>query len=86
MHRDIKPENILWSKSNEEGILKIADFGFARMIEDANMTTFCGTPLFFAPEILSGEAYTEAVDYWSLGVITYILLSGRPPFESEDES
>jgi serine/threonine protein kinase len=55
------------------------------MIGDANMTTFCGTPLFFAPEILMGEAYNEGVDYWALGVITYILLSGKPPFESEDE-
>ena len=49
VHRDIKPENILWSKSNEEGVLKITDFGFARIIGDSNMTTFCGTPMFFAP-------------------------------------
>jgi serine/threonine-protein kinase ULK/ATG1 len=60
--------------------LKIADFGFARIIGDSNMTTFCGTPMFFAPEILNGKAYDAGVDYWSLGVITYILLSGRPPF------
>ena len=44
------------------------------------MTTFCGTPMFFAPEILNGKSYDAGVDYWSLGVITYILLSGRPPF------
>lgn len=80
VHRDIKvhvslwqPENILWSTKDGEAILKIADFGFAKISNDSLMTTACGTPMFIAPEILNGEPYTKAVDYWSLGVILYIL-------------
>lgn len=80
MHRDIKPENILWTTNDEEAVLKIADFGFAKMSAEQLMTTACGTPMYFAPEILLGVPYDNGVDYWSLGVITYILLSGKSPF------
>lgn len=66
-------------------MLKIADFGFAKLSAEQLMTTACGTPMFFSPEILEGKPYDNSVDFWSLGVITYILLSGKPPFEAEDE-
>jgi serine/threonine protein kinase len=47
------------------------------------MTTACGTPAYMAPEILLGHPYTSSVDYWSIGVILYLLLSGKLPFEGE---
>lgn len=88
----IKPENILWSTNDEEAILKIADFGFAKISNNTLMTTACGTPLFISPEILNGQPYDRAVDFWSLGIILYIMfffslcrLSGKSPFEAEDE-
>lgn len=67
-------------------MLKIADFGFAKLSTEQMMTTACGTPMYFSPEILEGKPYDNAVDYWSLGVITYILYPskevdsvGKPP-------
>ena len=54
--------------------IKIADFGLAKLLrDDSMMQTACGTPGYVAPEILEGKVYGEAVDIWSLGVITYIL-------------
>lgn len=69
----MQPENILWSTNDEEAVLKIADFGFAKISNDTLMTTACGTPLFISPEILNGQPYDRSVDFWSLGIITYIL-------------
>lgn len=69
----MKPENILWSTNDNDAILKIADFGFAKISYDSLLTTACGTPMYFSPEILSRKPYSKAVDIWSLGVITYIL-------------
>lgn len=80
VHRDIKvhlspfqPENILWSTKDEEAILKVADFGFAKISNDSLMTTACGTPMYISPEILNGQPYDRSVDFWSLGIILYIL-------------
>ena len=69
----IKPENILWTTKDEEAVLKIADFGVAKLSNQQIMMTACGTPMYFSPEILEGKPYDFAVDYWSLGVISYIL-------------
>jgi len=86
VHRDIKPENLLLS-SKEMGIssLKIADFGLARLLqEDSMASTTCGTPGYVAPEVLMQMPYGKECDYWSIGVVTFILLSGTPPFYEED--
>lgn len=83
VHRDLKPENLLYSDETDEAQVKIADFGLAKVVTEANnMKTACGTPGYVAPEILAGspDGYNEKVDVWSLGVITYILLCGFPPF------
>lgn len=81
-HRDLKPENLLLMSKGNDSDIKIADFGFARRVtSEACLSTKCGTPYYVAPEVLSGVLYGTKVDMWSLGVITYILLAGYPPFE-----
>jgi len=85
-HRDIKPENLLLG-SKELGIasLKLADFGLARVLDENTMaSTACGTPGYVAPEVLQQKPYNQACDCWSIGVVTFILLSGTPPFYEED--
>ncbi len=86
VHRDIKPENLLFSSKNlETGIIKVSDFGLARLLTaDQRATTTCGTPGYVAPEIISEKPYNEACDFWSVGVVLFILLSGEPPFYHED--
>ena len=86
MHRDIKPENLLFSsKDPQQAIIKISDFGLARVCQKDNLaTTTCGTPGYVAPEILRELPYNSSCDFWSMGVVLYILLSGEPPFYDED--
>jgi calcium/calmodulin-dependent protein kinase I len=87
VHRDLKPENLLYTDSTEAAEIKIADFGFAKLIAaDKVMATACGTPGYVAPEVLNNEPYTSKVDMWSLGVIIYILLCGFPPFYDENNA
>ena len=91
LHRDIKPENLLLSDPSL-GLsgLKIADFGLAKVFEDKQATdswlasTTCGTPGYVAPEVLERTKYGVECDYWSIGVVTFILLSGTVPFWDED--
>jgi len=85
-HRDLKPENLLlMSRSNDRDI-KIADFGFAKKVTSEQcLLTQCGTPGYVAPEILHGVPYGTKSDMWSLGVITYILLGGYPPFIEQNQ-
>ena len=86
IHRDIKPENLLYSSKNAHSrIIKVSDFGLARFISPETLaTTTCGTPGYVAPEILEQRPYGRECDYWSIGVVLYILLSGSPPFFDED--
>jgi len=84
-HRDIKPENLLYSKPQPEGSLKLTDFGFAKRTDVSAvrpLETPCYTPYYAAPEVLGPEKYDKSCDMWSLGVVTYILLCGFPPFYS----
>jgi calcium/calmodulin-dependent protein kinase I len=63
----------LYNTKEENAIIKIADFGLARFIQGELATTACGTPGYVAPEILWGKGYGKEVDYWSIGVILYIM-------------
>jgi len=88
IHRDIKPENLLFNTTDlTQAIVKVSDFGLARFIDEEKLelaTTTCGTPGYVAPEILNQRPYNASVDYWSVGVVLFILLSGSPPFYDED--
>jgi len=95
VHRDLKPENLLYY-SNGPGLKKhcadpdskimISDFGLSKMEESGVMATACGTPGYVAPEVLAQKPYGKAVDVWSIGVISYILLCGYPPFYDENDA
>ncbi|KAI9914337.1 hypothetical protein PsorP6_006888 [Peronosclerospora sorghi] len=90
VHRDLKPENLLLSSAEDDADIKLADFGFAKKTAirngDTGLSTACGTPGYVAPEILRAKSYGKEVDIWSIGVITYILLCGYPPFHHENRS
>jgi len=83
-HRDLKPENLLCAGTDENEVVKIADFGLSKIQKDEDMlSTSCGTPGYVAPEVLLCESYNLSVDMWGIGIITYILLAGYPPFYDE---
>ena len=88
IHRDLKPENLLLTSTDlQQATLKIADFGLARFLSDSDLAkTVAGSPSYIAPEILNGQPYDCRCDYWSLGVILFLLLSGGLPFEHEDHN
>uniref|UniRef100_A0A8C1VI91 Calcium/calmodulin-dependent protein kinase IGb n=1 Tax=Cyprinus carpio TaxID=7962 RepID=A0A8C1VI91_CYPCA len=86
VHRDLKPENLLYYSPDENSKIMISDFGLSKMEEKGIMSTACGTPGYVAPEVLAQKPYSKAVDCWSIGVITYILLCGYPPFYEETET
>ncbi|KAK9407611.1 calcium/calmodulin-dependent protein kinase type 1B [Crotalus adamanteus] len=86
VHRDLKPENLLYATPFEDAKIMITDFGLSKIEADGIMSTACGTPGYVAPEILEQKPYGKAVDSWALGVISYILLCGYPPFYDENDS
>lgn len=82
-HRDIKPENFLLYKENDPDNIKLIDFGLSKKLsENEIMHNPNGTAYYIAPEVLNGE-YDYKCDIWSLGVVLYILLCGRPPFKGK---
>lgn len=86
IHRDIKPENILLSDESEVPTLKLADFGLSKLVgPDDTLQVACGTLGYVAPEVLMQRPYGKPVDLWSVGIVTYLLLRGRLPFDSKDK-
>ena len=87
IHRDIKPENLMITNREKNGCLqvKLIDFGTAKIFERGQQENkYVGSSYYMAPEILKRQ-YNEKCDLWSIGVILYILLTGRPPFDGNDD-
>lgn len=89
-HRDLKPENLLLSSKEKDAVVKLADFGFSKQVdENDQFSGFVGTPPYMAPELVvlrrTHGKYGKEVDMWAAGVILYILLSGFHPFQVDDE-
>jgi len=87
IHRDIKPENIMITNREKNGCLqvKLIDFGTAKIFEKGHQENkYVGSSYYMAPEIIKRK-YDEKCDLWSIGVIMYILLTGRPPFDGNDD-
>ncbi|XP_028273308.1 serine/threonine-protein kinase N2 isoform X2 [Parambassis ranga] len=84
IYRDLKLDNLLM---DADGFVRIADFGLCKegMGHGDRTSTFCGTPEFLAPEVLTDNNYTRSVDWWGLGVLIYEMLVGESPFPGDDE-
>ena len=84
VYRDLKPENIL---IQADGHIALTDFGLAKDGVDSFVTgakSFCGTPEYLAPEIIHRKGHGKAVDWWSLGMLIYELLTGLPPWYTKN--
>jgi serine/threonine protein kinase/CheY-like chemotaxis protein len=90
IHRDVKPANIFLHRGRREEVVKVLDFGIAKLVGDAAMNQsltmdegILGTPAYMAPERLWGKPYDGRADAYSVGIMLYQMLAGRPPFVSE---
>ena len=82
VYRDLKPENILM---DDKGYLRLADFGMAKKLQgDEKAMSFCGTPEYLAPEIITMEGHDKNADWWSFGILLFEMLCGLPPFYTEN--
>lgn len=89
-HRDLKLENLLYKYSGDDSRILISDFGLAHVKitegDDNGMSTTCGTAEYLAPEMVEGDIYTEKIDLWALGVISYVVLCGSMPFANDSRA
>ena len=84
IYRDLKPENIL---IDEDGYLALTDFGLAKILQDGQVAnTFAGTPDYLAPEILKDQGHSFPVDWWAIGILTYEMIVGCPPFFTQSNN
>ncbi|EED92104.1 predicted protein, partial [Thalassiosira pseudonana CCMP1335] len=85
VHRDIKPENVLFATKQRDSQIKLIDFGLSQIhkVGDPLMTEAVGTPYYMCPEQLTRN-YDRSCDLWAIGVVTFILLAGHPPFAGDD--
>lgn len=88
IHRDLKPENILYESDSDNSVIKIADFGVSKVLNNPKelISTIIGSPSYQAPEMLEGKKYTAKCDIYALGNIFYTTLCGFPPFDDEEEN
>jgi serine/threonine protein kinase len=85
-HRDIKPENVLLTSESEDADIRLLDFGLSKIVgPNQKCTEPYGTLTYCAPEIILDKPYLKTVDSWSLGVMTYLMLSGSLPFSGKNE-
>ncbi|KAI9059591.1 Pkinase-domain-containing protein [Trametes sanguinea] len=86
VHRDLKPENILYRTQDEHSDIVIADFGIAKHLHtpEEQLFSLAGSFGYVAPEVLNKKGHGKAVDIWSIGIITYVMLCGYSPFRSDD--
>ena len=85
-HRDIKPENVLLTSQSEDSDIRLMDFGLSKIVgPDQKCTEPYGTLTYCAPEIILDKPYIKTVDSWSIGVMTFLMLSGSLPFSGKNE-
>ncbi len=87
MHRDLKPENILLESDLDLSNMKIIGFGSAAPFNkdgESRISEVLGSPFYVAPEVINRK-YNEKCDIWSIGVITFMLISGKAPFHGDDD-
>jgi serine/threonine protein kinase len=84
VYRDLKPENVL---IDVDGHVKLADFGLSKIFKtDERSFSFCGSPEYMCPEILKREGHNHMVDYYTLGAILYEMLTGLPPYYTNNKN
>ena len=81
LFRDLKPENIL---IDQVGYIKLADFGMSKILKSEKTYTYCGTPEYLAPEIVTNNGHGFEVDYWAIGILLFEFKFGQTPFKAKN--